>query len=616
MSQRPFDVEVIRRDFPILSRSVRGRALVYLDSAATSQKPRQVLDAVRRYDEEANANAHRGVHALAEEATRRYEDARERVARFVGVTDAREVVFVRNATEGVNLVAHAWGDANVREGDEVLVTVMEHHSNLVPWHLLARRTGARVRAVPVRDDGRLDLDAFRAMLSPRVRLVAVTHVSNVLATINPVADLVRAAREAGARVLVDGAQAVPHLPVVLRGGSDGRGSPIGADFYVFSGHKMLGPMGIGVVVVARERHDEMLPFLGGGEMIREVEVDSSSYADPPWRFEAGTPNVEGAVGLAAALEYLSGLGMEAVAEHTRRLGARAREVLREVPGVRLFGPDPGPDSSGSVVSFTLEGVHPHDIAQVLDRFGVAIRAGHHCAQPLMRRLGVPATARASFYLYNTDEEVDFLARCLVEATREFAPARAGWERPVDGHLDRVAPPPHAPPPLPDPVLPDATGDGESDREVLLDHYLHPSGQDPVDGAQVEWWGRNPLCGDEVVVRARLEGERISGLQVLGRGCSVSVASGSILASQLKGRTLIEAFRLLRGLKALLRGEPLPGDLDLGDLTALRGLKDLPVRVKCALLPWTTFEEGMERAGVIEGGRGNGADSQEAPHGHA
>ncbi len=606
MTQRPFDVEAIRRDFPILSRSVRGRALVYLDSAATSQKPRQVLDAVRRYDEEANANAHRGVHALAEEATRLYEDARERVARFVGARDAREVVFVRNATEGVNLVAHAWGDANVREGDEVLVTVMEHHSNLVPWHLLARRTGARIRAVPVRDDGRLDLDAFRAMLSPRVRLVAVTHVSNVLATINPVADLARAAHEAGARILVDGAQAVPHLPVDL--------GSAGADFYVFSGHKMLGPMGIGVVVVARERHDEMLPFLGGGEMIREVEVDSSSYADPPWRFEAGTPNVEGAVGLAAAVDYLSALGMEAVAAHTRRLGARAREVLREVPGVRLFGPDPGVDSSGSVVSFTLDGVHPHDVAQVLDRFGVAIRAGHHCAQPLMRRFEVPATARASFYLYNTDDEVDFLARCLVEATREFAPARAGWEGPADGPLARFAPPTHTPPALPDPVLRDSAGDGESDREVILDHYLHPSGQDPVDGAQVEWWGRNPLCGDEVVVRTRLDGERIAGLQVLGRGCSVSVASGSILASELKGRTVVEAVRLLRGLKAMLRGEPLPGDLDLGDLTALRGLKDLPVRVKCALLPWTTFEEGMERAGVIEDA--HGAESREATHGHA
>lgn len=567
---------------------------MYLDSAATSQKPRAVLDAVRRYDEEANANAHRGVHALAEEATRLYEEAREKVARFIGARDSREVVFVRNATEGVNLVAHAWGDANVREGDEVLVTFMEHHSNLVPWHLLAGRTGARVRAVPVRDDGRLDRDAFHAMLSPRVRLVAVTHVSNVLATINPVADMVRAAHEVGARILVDGAQAVPHLPVDLRA--------IGADFYVFSGHKMLGPMGIGVVVVSRERHEEMRPFLGGGEMIREVEVDASSYTDPPWRFEAGTPNVEGAVGLAAAVDYLSALGMERVAEHTRRLGARAREALREVPGVTLYGPDPGPDSSGSVVSFTLDGVHPHDIAQVLDRFGIAIRAGHHCAQPLMKRLGVPATARASFYLYNTEEEVDFLARCLVEVTREFAPARAGANHPATREPS---------PTLPDPVLPLAAGDGESDREVILDHYLNPSGQEPVDGAQVEWWGRNPLCGDEVTVRVRLDGNRIAGLQVVGRGCSISVASGSILASELKGRTVAEAMRLLRGLKAMLRGEPLPEDLEVGDLKALRGLKDLPVRVKCALLPWTTFEEGMDRAGVLHDEAG---ESREAIHG--
>ncbi len=577
MMHRSLDVSSIRRDFPILSRSVRGRALVYLDSAATSQKPRQVLDAVRRYAEEANANAHRGVHYLAEEATRLYEAARERIARFVGAAHPREVVFVRNATEGINLVAHAWGDANVREGDEVLVTVMEHHSNLVPWHLLAERTGARVRAVPVRDDGRLDLDAFRRMLHERVRLVAVTHVSNVLATVNPVAEMARAAHEAGARILVDGAQAVPHMPVDVRA--------IGADFYVFSGHKMLGPMGIGALVIASERYGEMQPFLGGGEMIREVEVDSSTYTDPPWRYEAGTPNVEGAVGLMAAVEYLEGLGMEAVAAHTRRLGRRAREVLREVLGVRIFGPEPGPDSSGSVVSFTVEDVHPHDVAQVLDRFGIAIRAGHHCAQPLMKRLGVPATARASFYLYNTEEEVEFLAHCLREVTRAFSRGKPEESRPSDR--------------LEDPALPGATGGLESDREIIMDHYLHPAGQEPVEGAQVEWWGRNPLCGDEVSVRVRLDEGRISGLQVIGRGCSVSVASGSILASELKGRTLDEAFRLLRGLKAMLRGEPLPKDMDLGDLKALRGLKDLPVRVKCALLPWTTFEEGMERAGVLD-----------------
>lgn len=574
MSEWRLTVEKIRQDFPILSRKVHGRPLVYLDSAATSQKPRQVLDAIRRYHEESNANAHRGVHLLAEEATRLYEEARRKVAEFVGARDPREVIFVRNATEGINLVAHAYGDANLREGDEILVTAMEHHANLVPWHLLSRRRGVKIKAVPITDDGRLDMDAFYGLLSSgRVRLVAITHVSNVLATINRVAEVIKAAHEAGARVLVDGAQAVPHMPVNV--------ASLGADFYVFSGHKMLGPMGIGAVIVRLERYDEMEPFLGGGDMIREVEIDSSTYADPPWRYEAGTPNVEGAVGLSAAIDYLKAIGLDAVFAHTRALGAKAREVLREVPGIRLYGPEAGPDSSGGVVSFTIEGLHPHDIAQALDQFGIAIRAGHHCAQPLMKRLQVPATARASFYLYNTEEEVEYLAKSLMEVVRGFAPQKAVPVREA--------------PTLSDPVLP-----GPEDREVIMDHYLHPAGLEPIEGPSIEWYGKNPLCGDEVTVRVRLEDGRISGLQVLSHGCSISVASGSILASELKGRTVEEAMRLLRGLKAMLRGEPLPKDLDLGDLRALRGLKDLPVRVKCALLPWTTFEEGMARAGVQSG----------------
>ncbi|MBM4397305.1 MAG: SUF system NifU family Fe-S cluster assembly protein [Deltaproteobacteria bacterium] len=567
-----------RADFPILSRPMSGHPLVYLDSAATSQKPAAVIRAISRYYEEANANAHRGVYALAEDATRVLEDARARVAAFLHVTAPRQVAFTRNATEGINLVAHAWGDRHVAEGDEVVVTAMEHHSDLVPWHLLARRTGCRVRAVPVTDEGLLDLDALRRLLTPRVRLVALAHVSNVLATVNPVAEVARLAHEAGAAVLVDAAQSVPHVPVDA--------TAIGADFLAFSGHKMLGPMGIGGVAIAERHLDDMDPFLGGGQMIREVALESSSYADAPARFEAGTPDVASAAGLAAAVEYLSAIGMDAIAAHSRSLGVRARERLSALPGVRLLGPDAaGPASSGTLVTFVVDGAHPHDIAADLGREGIAVRAGHHCAQPLMKRFGVASTTRASFYLYNTDSEVDAFATALERVVARYARPHSS-ARPSDS-------------------LPAGRGGGNAaargraeewgsdlDREVVLDHYLRPAGRDPVDDCQVEWEGRNPLCGDEVTVRVRLDGDRIAGLQVVGHGCSVSVASGSMLASELKGRTLPDAYRLLRGLKAMLRNEALPDDLDLGDLKALEGIRELPVRVKCALLPWTTFEEGM------------------------
>lgn len=564
MATRTFSAENIRADFPILSKTVNGHPLVYLDNAATSQKPKQVLDAMRRYYEEANANAHRGVHFLAEQATKLYEEAREKVAKFVNARP-REVVFVRNATEGINLVAHAWGDFNVEPGDEILVTVMEHHSNLVPWQMLAQRKGAKLKAVGLTKDGRLDVEGLYRALSPKVRLVAITHVSNVLGTINPVAEIVRAAHDVGAKVLVDGAQAVPHLPVDFRA--------LQADFYAFSGHKMLGPMGIGVIVIAEERYAEMQPFLGGGEMIRDVKIEASTYADPPWRFEAGTPNVEGAVGLAAAVDYLTALGMENVAAHTKRLGTKAFLLLSAIPSIRLFGPGPGPDFAGSVVTFTLKDLHPHDLAQTLDLFGIAIRAGHHCAKPLMNMLMVDATARASFYIYNTEAEVEFFAETL--------------QRIGSGERQK-------------PVSVIAL-DGD-EKDILLEHYLNPEGQEPVEGAQVEWWGKNPVCGDEVKVTVRLEGEKIDGLQVLSRGCSISIASGSIMAGLLKGRTIAEAMRILNALKAMFRGEPLPRDMEESDLRLLRGVKDLPVRIKCALLAWTTFEEAMKQneKGVIHG----------------
>jgi cysteine desulfurase / selenocysteine lyase len=407
-----YDAGEIRGDFPILEREVNGERLVYLDSAATSQKPRRMLDALNRYYELHNANVHRGVHRLAEEATAAYEGARERIARFLGAPDPAGLVFTRGTTESINLVAHAWGRKYLREGDEVVLTEAEHHSNLVPWQLAAQSTGARLRFIPLLDDGSLDMDEAGRLISAQTKLVGCIHASNVLATVNPVAELARMAHEVGAVMLVDGAQSAPHLPVDLKA--------LGCDFFACSGHKMLGPTGVGVLWGKTEILEEMDPFLGGGEMIREVHLDHSTYNAPPYKFEAGTMNIAQAVGLAAAADYLDELGMENVREHERTLGEYAYRRLSELEGITIYGPSR--DRTG-LVSFSLPEVHPHDLSQLLDGRGIAIRSGHHCAQPLMRRLGVAATARASFYVYNTREEVDALVAALGEA-REFFGALA------------------------------------------------------------------------------------------------------------------------------------------------------------------------------------------------
>jgi len=386
-----------------------GKPLVYLDSAATSQKPRVVLEALRRYYEEYNANVHRGLYRIAEQATLAYEEARAKVARFLGARP-EEVVFTRGTTESVNLVAYAYGDAFVQEGDEILLTEMEHHSNLVPWQRLAERRGARLRFLRVRSDGTLDLDPLDRLLSERTRLVAITHQSNVLGTINPVRYVADRAHAVGAVVLVDGAQSVPHMPV--------RVADLGCDFLAFSGHKMCGPTGIGVLWGRAEVLDRMPPFHGGGEMIERVELERSTYKASPHRFEAGTPNIADAIALGVAVDYLEGVGMEAVREHEKSLVRYLLAQLREVDGVRVYGPQ-DPEVRGGAVAFTVEGVHPHDVAQVLDGEGVCVRAGHHCAQPLHRALGVAATTRASVYLYNTPEDVDALVRGLERVRRFF-----------------------------------------------------------------------------------------------------------------------------------------------------------------------------------------------------
>jgi cysteine desulfurase/selenocysteine lyase len=402
-----YDVDNIRRDFPILDRRIDGKKLVYLDNAATSQKPRPVLDALTEHYEEHNANIHRGVHRLAEEATAAYEEARQKVARFLGAPDVRGLVFTRGTTESINLVAHAWGRKFLREGDEVVLTEAEHHSNLVPWQLAARATGAKLCFIPILEDGTLDLKEAERLIGPRTRLVGCIHASNVLATINPVEELARMAHDVGALMLVDGAQSAPHLPVDV--------GALGCDFFACSGHKMLGPTGVGVLWGRPEILEDMDPFLGGGEMIREVHLDHSIWNDLPYKFEAGTMNIAQAVGLGAAVDYLDELGMQNVREHERRLGEYAFRRLSEIEGNAVYGPKK--DRTG-LVSFSLPDVHPHDLSQLLDDEGVAIRSGHHCAQPLMRRLGVVAAARASFYLYNTEEEVDALVEALVRA-REF-----------------------------------------------------------------------------------------------------------------------------------------------------------------------------------------------------
>ncbi|MFL6059348.1 MAG: cysteine desulfurase [Rubrobacteraceae bacterium] len=402
-----YDVEEIRHDFPILEREVNGKRLVYLDNAATSQKPRRVLDALTDYYERRNANIHRGVHSLAEEATASYEEARRKVARFIGAPDERALIFTRGTTESINLVAYAWGRKFLREGDEVVLTEAEHHSNIVPWQLAAQTTGATLRFIPILEDGTLDLDEARGVIGTNTKLVGCIHASNVLATINPVEKLANLAHDAGALMLVDGAQSAPHLPVDVKA--------LGCDFYACSGHKMLGPTGVGVLWGKPEILEEMDPFLGGGEMIREVHLDHSTWNDLPYKFEAGTMNIAQAVGLGAAVDYLDELGMENVREHERHLGEYAYRRLSEIEGITLYGPK---ENRTGLVSFSLPDVHAHDLSQLLDDEGIAIRSGHHCTQPLMRRLGVAATARASFYLYNTEDEADALVAALQRA-REF-----------------------------------------------------------------------------------------------------------------------------------------------------------------------------------------------------
>jgi len=404
------DVTHIRADFPVLEREIHpGVPLVYLDSTATSQKPSVVLDAMDGFYRCCNANIHRGVHTLAEESTGAYELARKRMAEFIGSPSPRQVIFTRNTTESINLVAYTWGRSNLKAGDVVILTEMEHHSNIVPWHILAAEKNIRLEFISVTDEGLLDLEIYRSLLELQPKLVAFTHMSNVLGTVNPAAEIIRLAHAAGAVVLVDGAQSVPHLPVNVQ--------LLDCDFLAFSAHKMCGPTGIGVLYGRKALLEAMPPFLGGGDMIKRVHLRSFTPNELPYKFEAGTPAIAEAVGLGAAVGYLTSVGMEAISAHEQVIIAYALERLKEIPGVCVFGPRA--EHKGGVASFMLKDVHPHDIAQILDGQGIAIRAGHHCAMPLHEKFGIPATARASFYLYNTREEVDKLVEGIYKVKRVF-----------------------------------------------------------------------------------------------------------------------------------------------------------------------------------------------------
>jgi len=408
--QASLDVSKIRDDFPILSRKVYGKSLVYLDNAATSQKPRQVISALTEYYEGYNANVHRGVHALSMEATDRYEEAREKVARFIGARQSEEVIWTRNTTEAINLVTGSWARSNLQPGDEVVVTEMEHHSNMVPWQMVTQERGATLRYLRLGDDGKLDLDDIDTIINDRTKMVSIVHASNSLGTINPVKEITARARAVGAAVMIDGAQSVPHMSVDVQ--------DLDCDFLAFSGHKMLGPTGIGVLYANREVLETMEPFLTGGEMVLSVTLDGADWNNLPMRFEAGTPNIADAIALGAAVDYLDSTGMDNIRRHEVQLTGYALSRLREIEELVIFGAEAAEDRGG-VVSFHTPDVHPHDLGTYLDQQGIAVRTGHHCTMPVMRKLGVPATTRASFYLYNTEEEVDQLVDSLKSALRYF-----------------------------------------------------------------------------------------------------------------------------------------------------------------------------------------------------
>lgn len=554
--------EQIRADFPILDQQVNGTPLIYFDNAATSQKPRVVIDALRHYYERDNSNVHRGMHELSARATAAYEEARAKVARYLHAASEKEIIFTRGATEGINLVAQAWGAKFVREGDVILATEMEHHSNLVPWQLLAERTGATLRVLPINDRHELALDRLDEFLTPQVKLFAFNQISNSLGTINPVAELCAAARKVGAVTLVDAAQSAGHLPIDVQA--------LGCDFLVLSGHKMCGPTGIGALYGKLAVLETMPPWQGGGEMIETVHYEKSTWKQPPYRFEAGTPDISGAIGLGVAIDYIEAIGREEIYQHDAELTRYAYEKLAAIPGMRVLGPPLG-TPRGAVLSFVMGDAHAHDVVTMANEHGLALRGGHHCTQPLMRKLGLTSSARASFYFYNTKAEVDRMVAILSpSASTEASPA---FSLPL----------------------------GEIYEMVVSDHARRPRNFGELSGESVvHVHGDNPSCGDTLDLHVQFGPEKVENLKFTGSGCTVCMTSASLMTLKLKGKPRTEAERLMHlfhdRVSAPADQEAGPGPRELGDLNVLGGVRKFPQRVKCAMLAWRAFEQALQESG--------------------
>jgi len=560
MNQPSIPWERIRSDFPILNQQVHEHPLVYFDSAASSQKPRQVIDALRFYYEHDHSNVHRGMHELSMRATAQFEGARERIARYLNAAGKDEIVFTRGTTESINLVAQTWGRKFIRAGDVILLTEMEHHSNLVPWQILAGQTGARLRFLPINDRHELAMDRMGEFLTPEVKLFAFVHISNSLGTINPAAELIRAAKAVGATTLLDAAQSAGHMPIDVQA--------LGCDFLAFSGHKMCGPTGIGALYGRREILEQMPPWQGGGEMILNVQYEKSTWKQPPHRFEAGTPNIADAIALGTAIDYIESIGRQAIFEHDCELARYAHERMAEIPGLRVLGPPLGANTRGGLLSFAMEHAHAHDVVTLADREGIALRGGHHCTQPLMHKLGLESSARASFYFYNTRAEVDRLVEVLAAASR----SSASFSLPL----------------------------GELYETVVTDHSTRPRNFGELGEGAVHVHGDNPSCGDTIDLHVQLGPEKIENLKFTGKGCTVCMTSASLMTMKLKGKGREDAVRLMHLFQDQVSGTTAddsgPGPRELGDLNVLRGVRDYPQRVKCAMLAWRAFEQALQEAG--------------------
>lgn len=530
----------IKGDFPILK-----NGLIFLDSSATTQKPTKVIEAVKEYYEQDNANVHRGIYALAQRSTILYEKAHEVVAKFIGA-EFEEIIFTKGTTEGLNVLAYSLGK-DLKKGDEIVLSEMEHHSNIVPWQQIAKEKGAAIKFIPVTKDYRLDMDKAKELITNKTKIVSVTHMSNVLGTINPVKEIAEMAHRIGAVLIVDAAQSVPHLPVNVK--------DLNCDFLVFSGHKMCAPTGIGVLYGKKELLEKMHPFLYGGDMIREVTFEQSSWNDLPWKFEAGTPNMAGAAGLTAAIEYLQEIGMENIAAHDRELTKYALGKLSAIPEVKILGPSVG--NKGPIISFIVEGMHSHDLSESLDKENIAVRGGFHCAMPLFSKLGVDGSIRASFYIYNGKEDVDRLTEAVMTIIGETKKEASAIDR------NEIA-------------AGDLTEEQEIYKENVIDHYKHPRNKREMTDCTATQREANPLCGDIVTIYAKIKDDEIKDISFIGNGCAISQASASLLTETMKGKKIEEAKKFHQQ-----------------DVFSLLGIPISHTRTKCALLSLKTLHHALE-----------------------